>query len=156
MYFLYDLLKNLSYKEKLITIDYFHAYDSCKIRKTKVKYKGGLRNLTFRLRSHDAGTFWKRWKIGRIGLPFTRKRHIFCRQILITVDFQNGTLTDTFWKRHHVNTWKWWKQKIFRRFWNETGPLLRCRCISLTSKFCNEFYRQISHRFQIVPVSCER
>ena len=28
----------------------------------------------------------------------------FCRQILKTVDFENGTLTITFWKRHRVNT----------------------------------------------------
>ena len=40
--------------------------------------------MHFRLRSYDAGTFWKRWKMWRIGLQFTRKRHIFA---------------GTFWKR---------------------------------------------------------
>ena len=65
--------------------------------------------LFLRLRSHDAGTFWKRWKIRRTGLLFTRKRHIFCRQILKTADFENGTLIGTFWKRHRVNTLNWWK-----------------------------------------------
>ena len=67
--------------------------------------------FSLRPRSHDVGTFWKRWKMWRIGLPFTRKRHI-----LKTVDFENWTLTGRFWKRHRVNTWKWWKKNIFRRF----------------------------------------
>ena len=34
----------------------------------------------------------------------TRKRHIFCRQILKTVDFENGTLTGTSCKWHRENT----------------------------------------------------
>ena len=34
----------------------------------------------------------KRWKMWRIGLPFTRKRPIFCRQILKTIHFENGIL----------------------------------------------------------------
>ena len=96
-----------------------------------------------RLRSHDAGRFWKRWKVWRIGLPFTRKRHIFCRQILKTVDFENRTLTGTFWKRHRVNTRKWCKQNIFRCFWNENGRFLECRFISLASKSYKEFYSVI-------------
>ena len=33
----------------------------------------------------------------------TKTAHFF-RQILKTVDFENGTLTGTFWKRHRVNT----------------------------------------------------
>ena len=54
-------------------------------------------------------------------------------------DFENGTLTDTFWKQHRVNTWKLWKQSTSRHFWNETDPLLGCRQVSLASKRCNEF-----------------
>ena len=34
-------------------------------------------SLKFRMHSHDDGTFWKRWKIRRMGRPFTRKPHIF-------------------------------------------------------------------------------
>ena len=92
-----------------------------------------------RLHSHDAGTFWKRWKIWWIDLPFTWKRHIFCGQILKTVHFETGTLIGKSWKRHCVNTWKRGKQKIFRRFWNETGQFLGCRYTSLASKSYNEF-----------------
>ena len=59
-------------------------------------------------------------------LAFTRYRHIFCQHILKTVDFENGTLTGTFWKRHRVNA---------------------------SSNFG---YRHIFHRFKNVPASCER
>ena len=111
--------------------------------------------LSPRLRSYDAGTFWKQWKIRRIGPPFTRKRHIFCRQLLETVGFEDVTLTGTFWKLHRVNTWKWRKQNIFSRFWNETDRFLRCRYTSLASKPCSEFCRIIFYRLQIVPASCE-
>ena len=76
----------------------------------------------------------------RIGLPFARKRHIFCRQISKTVDFENGALTGINLKKHRVNTRQWWKQNIFRRFWIETGRFLGCRHISLASKSCNESF----------------
>ena len=56
-----------------------------------------------------------------------------------TVDFEKGAPTSTFWKWHHVNTWKWWKQKICPCFSNETDRFLGCRDISLVSKSCNEF-----------------
>ena len=71
--------------------------------------------------------------------PVHTKTAHFCRQILKTVDFENRSLTSTFWKWHRVKTWKW-KQNIFRRFWNQTGRFLGCRYISLTSKSCNEFF----------------
>ena len=35
----------------------------------------------------------------------TKAGHLY-RQILKAVDFENGTLTGTFWKRHQVNTRK--------------------------------------------------
>ena len=100
------------------------------------KYETDIQNQNVRLRSHDAGTFWKRWKIRRIGLLFTRKRHIFCRQILKTVDFENGTLTGINLKQHR-------KQIIFQRFWIETGRFLVCRYISSASKSRNEFLLSI-------------
>ena len=66
----------------------------------------------------------------QIGLPVTPKRHIFCRQILKTVDLENGTMTSTFLKQHRVNTRKWWKKTIFRCLWKATGRFLECRYIS--------------------------
>ena len=68
----------------------------------------------------------------------TKTAH-FCRQILKTVDFEDGTLTGKFRKRHRVNIWKWRKQNIFSRFWNDTDRFLGCRYTSLASKPCNEF-----------------
>ena len=112
-----------------------------------------LQNL-LRLRSHDAGTFWKRWKMWRIGLPFTRKRHIFCRQILKTVDFENGTLTGTFWKRHRVNTWKRWKRNIFRRFQNEADRFLRSRYISFASNSWGDCNKLVNVKFPTVFKLC--
>ena len=72
--------------------------------------------------------------------PVHTKTAHFCRQISKTVDFENGTLTGTFWKRHRVNTQKMIKKNIFQCFWNETDRFLECRYISLASKSCNELF----------------
>ena len=72
--------------------------------------------------------------------PVHTKTAHFCRQIYKTVDFEIGTLTGTFWKRHRVSTQKLIKKNIFQCFCNETDRFLECRCISLGSKSYDEFF----------------
>ena len=57
----------------------------------------------------------------------------------LPADFEIGTLTGIFWKRHRVSTQKIIKKNIFQCFWNETDQFLECRYISLASMSCNEF-----------------
>ncbi len=62
------------------------------------------------------------------GLTFrSNENGTFFTAVLKTVDFENRTLTSTFWKRHCVNAKKWWKQRNLRRFWNKTLRFLTCR-----------------------------
>ena len=71
-----------------------------------------------------------------IGLPFTRKRHIFA---------------GIFWKWHRVNnTCKWWKRNIFQRFQNETKQSLRCTYTSLVSNFLRDCTEFVTVEFAIV------
>ena len=68
--------------------------------------------VCLRLRSHDAGTFLKRWKMWRIGKESenkntkTRNRHIFRRHILKT----------EFWPAHFENDICWYRVNASSNF----------------------------------------
>ena len=100
------------------------------------------------MRSYDADTFWKRWKMRWLGLPFTRKRRILCHEILKTVDFETGR----FWKRnsskrHNLKTAscehsKKVKAEHFLPLSNQVERFFRRRYISFALNSwgdCNEF-----------------
>ena len=63
--------------------------------------------------------------------------------------FENRTLTVKFWKRHRVNTWKWWKWTLLQRFRNELKWF-----ISLAPNFWRDYTEVVTVEFSIVFKLC--
>ena len=83
--------------------------------------------------------------------PVHTKMALFCRQILETVDFENGTLIGTFWKWYRVNTQNDENRTYFDGFGTRLIDCIGVGSFLWRQSLAMSFYRQISYRFQIFP-----